>query len=113
MIMIMIIIMVIVVVMKKVSIKRKILFEDNSKSIHAHKHTHAAAHANMLTTQKLIYTQLETGSKQRIKTDEGSSRFFSLSFFFFVLQILSLLFSCGVSFGDRGCPDITAVVDWA
>ena len=43
--------------MKKVFIKRKILFEDNSKSIHAHKHTHAAAHANMLTMQKLIYTQ--------------------------------------------------------
>ena len=30
-------------------------------------------HMNVLTIQKLIYTQLKTGSKQRLETDEDSS----------------------------------------
>ena len=34
---------------------------------------HAHMHMDILTIQKLIYTQFETDSKQRLETDEDSS----------------------------------------
>ena len=34
---------------------------------------HAHMHMDILTIQKLIYTQLKTDSRQRLETDEDSS----------------------------------------
>ena len=40
---------------------------------HTHTHTQAPAHTSILTVQNLMYTQLNTGSKQRLETDEDTS----------------------------------------
>ena len=40
---------------------------------HTHTHTLAPTHMSILTIQNLIYTQLKTGSKQSLETDEDSS----------------------------------------
>ena len=41
---------------------------------HTHTHTHLThTHMSLLTLRNLIYTQLKTGSKQRLETDEDSS----------------------------------------
>ena len=53
---------------------------DHFKHIHAHKHTHththtqAPTHTSILTVQSLIYTQLKTGSKQRLNWDRWRQR---------------------------------------
>ena len=36
-------------------------------------HTEAPAHTSILTIPNLSYTQLKTGNKQRLETDEDSS----------------------------------------
>ena len=40
---------------------------------HTHIHTQAPAHTSILTIQNFMYTQLKTGSRQRLETDEDSS----------------------------------------
>ena len=46
---------------------------------HTHTHTEAPAHTSLVTTQNLIYTQLNPGSKQRFETDEDYSMHASLN----------------------------------
>ena len=41
--------------------------------LHACTHTKAPAHMSLLTLESSIYTQLKTGSKQRLEVDEDSS----------------------------------------
>ena len=56
----------------KAFIKRKLLSTEtiHSTCTHTHTHTPAPAHMSIPTTQNLIYTQLKTGSKQRLGKDE-------------------------------------------
>ena len=63
----------------KVFIKHRILSIVNILSTYMHTHTHtnthtlAPTHMSILTIQNLIYTQLKTGSKQSLETDEDSN----------------------------------------
>ena len=41
--------------------------------MHMHTHTEASTHMSLLTIESSIYTQLKTGSKQRLEVDEDSS----------------------------------------
>ena len=54
---------------------QNIVSRDDSNHIPAHIHSNACArtYVSILTKQNLIYTQLKSGNKQRLKAEEDSS----------------------------------------